>query len=454
MIGELKSMGFKVCLWMNPYLSIESERFAEARDSGFLLEAPDGEPCTPKLWGDFHPAVGIVDMTDPAAVAWFQGLLRPLLAMGVDVFKTDFGEGVPVDAVAHGGMTGDKLHNLYPLLYNDAVASVTAEATERTGLVWARSSHAGGQRHGAQWSGDPTCTFQSMASTLRGGLSLAFCGHAYWSHDMGGFHGTPDPELYVRWSQFGFLSPLSRAHGRTSRLPWEFGGEALRIFRNFARLRYRLLPYLFTCAARSAEKGLPMMRPMVLEFPDDPLTHHVDLQYMLGEELLAAPIFNREAQRTVYIPAGRWIDFWTHETCEGPGMHTAPAPLDRMPLFVRADALIPTTDEADHIADAPFDPVVFDAYLFDCGTSELRDYDGATVVSAWKEGPRLSITLEGAKPSVGFRLMALPGAQPVETVIFNENSIPYRKGIQVAKGKTSGWTMEKDGAVLALLRSG
>jgi len=454
MIRELKAMGFKVSLWMNPYLSIESERFAEARDEGFLLAAPDGEPCAAKLWGDFHPPVGLIDMTHPGAVEWFQGLLRPLLEMGVDVFKTDFGEGVPAAAVSHGGMTGDKLHNLYPLLYNDAVAAVTAEVTGRTGLVWARSSHAGGQRHGAQWAGDPGCTFQAMASTLRGGLSLAVCGHAYWSHDMGGFHGTPDPELYVRWSQFGFFSPLSRAHGRTARLPWDFGDEGLRIFRDFARLRYRLLPYLFTCAARSAEEGLPMMRPMVLEFPRDPCTYHLDLQYMLGEEILVAPVYNRVGRRHVYFPAGQWIDFWTHARIDGPGARTVKAPLDRMPLFVRADALIPTVEPADSIEEAPFGLVTFDAYLYDRGSFELRDYDGATTVSAWKEGPRLSVTMEGARKTIGFRLPALPGAQPADAVVFNGSGLKYRKGMRLAAGQIPGWTLDKNGTIMALLGGG
>src|SRR5262249_7416392 len=158
---------------------------------------------------------------------------------GVDVFKTDFGEGVPVDAIAYDGMTGERLHNLYALLYNDIVSGVTAEETERAGLVWSRSSYAGGQRHPAQWPGDPTATFQSMASVLRGGLSLAVCGHAFWGQDIGGFQGPkPSPQLFARWAQFAFLSPLCRAHGTTTRLPWDFGAECLEIFRTYARLRY------------------------------------------------------------------------------------------------------------------------------------------------------------------------------------------------------------------------
>jgi alpha-D-xyloside xylohydrolase len=202
MLSEVKAMGFKVCLWMNSYLGVESERFAEADSKGYLLKNSEGESYVAELWGRYHPPVGIIDFTNPEATEWFEDLLRPLLRQGVDVFKTDFGEGVPADAVAHNGMTGEKLHNLYPLLYNDAVATVTAEETRRAGMVWGRSTYAGGQRHAAQWSGDPNCTYNALASTLRSGLSIGLCGHAFWSHDIGGFHRQPTPELYVRWAQF------------------------------------------------------------------------------------------------------------------------------------------------------------------------------------------------------------------------------------------------------------
>ena len=158
-----------------------------------------------QLWGGYHPPVAIIDFTNPDAAAWYRETLRVLLRQGIDVFKTDFGEGVPADAVAHNGMSGDELHNLYTLLYNDLVAEVSAAETGRAGLVWGRSTYAGGQRHAAQWGGDPNCTYAGLASTLRGGLSMAMVGHAFWSHDMGGFHRQPTSEVYVRWTQMGLL---------------------------------------------------------------------------------------------------------------------------------------------------------------------------------------------------------------------------------------------------------
>jgi alpha-D-xyloside xylohydrolase len=451
MIREVKAMGFKVCLWMNPYIGVESERFSEAKEKGYLLKTPEGEAYVAELWGRFHPPVGLVDFTNPEAVEWFSDLLQPLLRQGVDVFKTDFGEGVPADAVAHNGMTGEKLHNLYPLLYNDAVAEVTAEETGRAGMVWGRSTYAGGQRHAAQWSGDPNCTYEALASTLRSGLSIGMCGHAFWSHDIGGFHRQPTPELYMRWAQFGLFSPLSRAHGMTTRLPWEYGEEALRIFRDYTRLRYRLMPYIYTYASIAAETSLPLMRPMVLEFPDDPCTHTMDLQYMFGSELLVAPIYNGAGERHVYFPAGRWVDFWTREVVEGPRTVRVEAPLDTMPLYVRADALMPTIEPPDHLTEDPFEMVTFDAYLLEEGTFELRDTDGVTRITASFEGARLEITLEGAKQKTGLRLIPLSSAPGVEAVSVNGSELEEVESLELSRDSGAAWTRDSDGTVRAVV---
>jgi alpha-D-xyloside xylohydrolase len=451
MIREVKGMGFRNCLWINPYIGVESERFKEADEKGYFLKNPDGESYVVDLWGRFHPAVGIVDFTNPEATSWFKGLLSPLLRQGVDVFKTDFGEGVPSDAAAHNGMTGEELHNLYPLLYNDAVAEVTAEETGRPGMVWGRCTYAGGQRHAAQWGGDPNCTYGGLASTLRGGLSMAMCGHAFWSHDIGGFHRQPTPDLYVRWAQFGLFSPLSRAHGMTTRLPWDYGEVALRIFRDYTRLRYRFLPYIFTYAAIAAETSLPLMRPMVLEFPDDPNTHDMDLQYMFGSELLVAPIYNSGGQRPVYLPAGRWVDYWTREVIEGPRTLLVEAPLDVIPLYVRANTLIPTIEPQDHLTDEPFDFVIFDAYLLEGGAFELRDSDGTTRISASIRGDRLEVAAEGVKRSVGLHLDPLPSVAQLETVTANGETLELREVSDLTPNSAGGWSRDEDGTIRAVI---
>ena len=360
--GVRRSLDFRLSLWINPYLSVESERFHEAEERGFLLRHGRGGTLVLPLWGGFHPPVGLVDFTRIEAASWFQDLLRPLLRMGVDAFKTDFGEGVPLEAVCHAGIPGAKLHNRYALLYNDAVSRVTAEEKGGPGIVFSRASWAGGQRFGIHWSGDPGCTFPDLASTLRGGIHLGCCAHAFWTHDMGGFHGTPDPVLLARWSQFGLLSPCSRLHGRTARHPWSFGQDVLELFRAFARLRYRLLPYLYTCVMEASREGIPMMRAMVMEFPHDPAARGADLQYMLGHALLAAPVYDPTGGRPVYFPPGGWYDFFTLEYIQGPCTRTVATPLERMPLYVREGTLLPLlVDPQAHIEEAPFHPVMFRA---------------------------------------------------------------------------------------------
>jgi len=447
LIAELRSLGFRVCLWMHPYIGTASERYVEGDARGYFLKNPQGETYLVDIWGGWHPPVGIIDFTHPEAVAWFKAMLRDPLKSGVDVFKTDFGEGIPNDAVNFAGMKGERLHNLYALLYNDAVAEVTEEVTGHSGLTWGRSTYAGGQRHAAQWGGDVNCTFAGMASTLRGGLSMAVCGHPFWSHDIGGFTGNPTSELYIRWAQFGLLSPLIRAHGNSSRLPWEFGQQALEIFRFYSRLRYRLLPYIYTYAVIAAQTSLPVLRPMLLEFPDDPTTYALDLQYMFGSELLVAPIFNDRSERTIYLPEGRWIDFWSHKILHGPRTISVQVPLDVLPLYVRANALIPTTEPTLFTTDEPFQTITIDAYLLESGSFELHDTDGLTRISAQLTNDQLQVFVEGVKQRLALRLIPLTTAPGVARVTVNGQEfgeIAPREDLPDAQS----WTRAQDGTIV------
>ncbi|MFI6476754.1 TIM-barrel domain-containing protein [Nonomuraea sp. NPDC050663] len=339
MLRELDEMGFKVCLWMNPYISHLSPVFSEIPD--FFLKTPGGEPYVADCWHGSFPACAIVDFTNPDAVTWFKDQLRPLLQQGVQVFKTDFAEGVPHDAVAFNGMTGTELHNVYTLLFNDVVAEVTREVHGHT-LVWARSSFLGGQRHAAQWSGDIYTSYAAMGSTIRGGLAHGLSGIPFWSHDAGGFTGRPTDDLYVRWTQFGALSPLLRLHGTTTREPWEFPeveAEAIAAL----KLRYRLMPYILKAARDAAATGAPMMRALCVDYPEDPVSWQADLEYLLGRDLLVAPMISPDGTRQVYLPHGEWVDYWTHEVLIGGRYVQVTKPLDQIPLFVRSGAVIEET---------------------------------------------------------------------------------------------------------------
>lgn len=425
MLTTLAEQGFKVCLWMNPYLSHLSPTFAGAAAAGHLLRRLDGSPYVADVWHGTHPACGIVDFTNPAAVEWFRALLRPLLEQGVAVFKTDFAEGVPADAVAHNGITGIELHNVYPLLFNDVVSAATREVAGH-GMVWARSSYLGGQRHSGQWSGDVSSSYPAMASTLRGGLSHGVSGVPFWSHDVGGFHGSPTPDLYVRWAQFGALSPLVRFHGTTSRLPWDFPAPACRAAVEALRLRYRLMPYLYSAAVTAARTGAPMMRALLVDSPDDPAAWGEELAYRLGSDLLVAPMTDPDGSRGVYLPAGEsWVDWWTGTVHEG-GRHLRirEQPLDRIPLLARHGALIPTAPVGDTVGEAPFPEITLLSFGAEPARTVIHDVDGDTVITAARDGDTFVVTATGPARVRRVELPAVAGTTPPRSTTINGTRLP------------------------------
>ncbi len=391
MIAELKALGFKLSLWESPYVPLDSEMRAEGERKGFLLRAKDGSG--PALVHGFAKPSAAVDFTNPEAVEWFKAKNRKLLEMGVAVIKTDFAEDMPDDAVPHDGTPAEQLHNLYPLLYQQAVFETTQEV-HGYGLIWGRSGYAGSQRYPVHWGGDPGCTFDDMAASLRGALSWILSGAAFASFDMGGFFGIPvgtdppSPELYVRWSQMGLLFSHARAHGNVApREPWAYGEPALSIFRRYAQLRYRLLPYLYA-AARRAPQGVPLARPLVYDHPSDLTTWHIDDEYFLGPDLLVAPMFEPRGRRDIYLPAGGWYDFWTDQRFDGARWITYDAELETLPLFVRAGAVIPMGPELQYANERPWDPLSFEVYPGGEGVTEIELTDAQRQL-------RMQLTVEG-----------------------------------------------------------
>jgi alpha-D-xyloside xylohydrolase len=308
MLTRLHRKGLRVCLWINPYIAQKSPLFAEGAAKGYLVKRASGSVWQ---WDRWQAGMGLVDFTNPAATAWYCGKLKNLLDRGVDCFKTDFGERIPTDVVWHSGADPQKMHNYYTFLYNRAVFTLLEETRGKgEAVVFARSATVGGQRFPVHWGGDCAATYESMAETLRGGLSLGLAGFGFWSHDISGFEQTATPDLFKRWTAFGLLSSHSRLHGNHSyRVPWHFDDEASIVLRFFTELKCSLLPYLYAAALQANREGIPLLRAMMLEFPEDPACAGLDRQYMLGNALLVAPVFSDDGVVSYYLPEGRWTRF-------------------------------------------------------------------------------------------------------------------------------------------------
>jgi len=344
MLTRLKAKGLRICVWINSYIAQRSVLFEEGRSNGYLLKKPDGGVWQTDLW---QAGMGIVDFTNPEACAWFAGKLEALLDLGVDCFKTDFGERIPTDVTYADGSDPQRMHNFYPYLYNKTVFDLL-ERKRGPGeaVLFARSATAGGQKFPVHWGGDCASTFPAMAESLRGGLSLGLSGFGFWSHDIGGFEGTPPEALFHRWLAFGLLSSHSRLHGSNSvRVPWTYGDQAVEVTRFFTHLKLSLMPYLFAQAVATTQTGVPMMRASLLEYPDDLTCQTLDKQYFLGDSLLVAPVFREDGQVDVYLPPGTWTQVLTGEVVEGPGWRRETHGPLSVPLYARPQSLVAFTSE-------------------------------------------------------------------------------------------------------------
>lgn len=339
MLARLKAKGLHICVWINPYIAERSHLFDEGHSRGYLLKRPNGDVWQRPKW---QAGMGYVDFTNPDATRWFKGELRKLLRMGVDCFKTDFGEEIPTDVSYFDGSDPELMHNYYTYLYNKAVFELLEEERGRgEACVFARSATATCQQFPVHWGGDCYGNYESMAESLRGGLSLALSGFGFWSHDIGGFESKASASVYKRWIGFGLLSSHSRLHGSTSyRVPWSYDEEACQVLRHFTHLKCRLMPYLMAAAVQTHETGLPMLRAMLLEFPEDPTCKNLERQYLLGDGLLVAPVFH-DTRAEYYLPAGTWTHLLTGEARSGGRWCFDELDFFGIPVWVRQNALIP-----------------------------------------------------------------------------------------------------------------
>lgn len=366
MIRRLKEKGLKICVWINSYIGQESALFEEGVREGYFIKRPNGDVWQWDMW---QPGLAIVDFTNPAACKWYAEKLEALMDMGVDCFKTDFGERIPTDCVYYDGSDPVKMHNYYTYLYNKLVFDVIKKKKgEKEAVLFARSATAGGQKFPVHWGGDCWSDYESMEESLRGGLSLTSSGFGFWSHDIGGFESTSTPDVYKRWCAFGLLSTHSRLHGSTSyRVPWAYDEEAVEVVRYFARLKASLMPYLYRNAIDTSKTGVPMMRSMVLEFTEDRNCAYLANQYMLGDSLLVAPIFNETSMAEYYLPEGRWTSLLTGEEKAGGKWYQEKHSYLSIPLYVKEGGIIATGAKEDDAVYDYADGVALSVYALRAG---------------------------------------------------------------------------------------
>ncbi|MCI6017868.1 MAG: hypothetical protein MRZ59_03335 [Clostridiales bacterium] len=436
MIENLERKGVRLSLWMYPYVSKYTRTgeinpsFIKLESLGYLLKNTHGGTC------EFVPAEGegdlggattaAIDFTNPEAVAYVKDKVHRLMELGVGVIKTDFSEEIPETAVFFDGTTGKESHNKYPLLYAKTIYEASQEVKEKKGqkaLLWGRSGYAGSQNYPANWAGDSSTHQNNLAAILRGGLSIGISGVSFWGFDIGGFYNCdyegnrskPSDEEYVRSVQMGLLAPLSRSHGQaTPREPWEYSGEAQEAFLKINKFRYRLFPYLYSLACETHKEGLPMMRAMLLEFQDDLNTREISTQYMLGDALLVAPVFDQQIQH-VYLPWGSWIDWNTKKRVQGGRWIAQDCPLDTLPLYFREDTVIPVLNEAKmHSPEKFFEDYTVYVNLVNQIDRQIYGDDKNYSFKAYYEGGRAVI--ETDMDASGYVIYT---TQPIEDAVIN-----------------------------------
>ena len=354
MLKDLRSQGFHVCLWQLPYFTPKNRYFSELIEKDMYVKNGNGELPYEDV---------VLDFSNPETVKWYQDKLAGLLNIGVSAIKVDFGEAAPLNGIYASGKSGWYEHNLYPVRYDMAVSEITKKLHNEN-IMWARAAWAGSQRYPLHWGGDAATTNTGLLGTLRAGLSFGLSGFSFWSHDMGGFVKSTPEDLYCRWIPFGFLTSHTRAHGAPPTEPWLYDSKRVQdVFRKSAEMKYRLMPYVYAQAKECTEKGLPMLRALFVEFPDDPGAWKVDDEYLFGSQILVAPLLESGMTgRTVYLPEGKWIDYQTEKVYEG-GWHRIEAGSLPIIMLVRDGSVLPHLKLAQSTAEMDWSKMSLKVYL-------------------------------------------------------------------------------------------
>ena len=448
MFARMRELGFELCLWLTPFVNDSNvidmkgilpfaSNFAEAAKAGHLVKQRNGRVAASRWW---KGRGGLVDVTNPKAIEWWHSQLRKTKAYGARAFKVDDGEGnfVP-GAVFADGSSARAMKNRYAVLYDSVMQAYVDQELEGNGVLIVRSGYTGMQRYPFAWAGDNRGSFafdDGLPSVILSGQNAALSGISLWGSDIAGYAGRPDKEIFIRWTQFAAFTPFMQVHMTSNLGPWDFDAETLAIFRDFATLRMRLFPYMYDAAHAAANTGLPIIRPMALAFQDDQNAAQHIYQYLFGPDLLVAPVYQPGTHRVVYLPAGRWVDYWSRRVYQGPRVMEVEAPLSRMPLFVRAGAILPLLPEdvqtlVERHAEMAADVVALD------DRRVLEVWPGVYgSVSTW-DG--VGATLEVSEGNARLRL-ATTRARPIEVRLVGRRVDARVPGADVRYDKATGET--------------
>lgn len=398
LLADLRAQNLRAVAIIDPGVKVDDHYhvYREGVDNGHFITQANGDLATGYVWPDLS---AFADYTRPATRQWWGDKQAALIQAGVNGMWNDMNEPVTFDKpFSQGGggagtlpltapqgdphetTTHAETHNLFGLLMCRAsYEGWLAHSAERP-FILTRSAFAGIQRYAASWMGDNTSLWDHLRLSLPQLMNMGLSGVPFVGVDIGGFGDNATPELFARWMQIGALMPFCRGHSAvwtTPHEPWAFGPRTLAISREYLNLRYRLLPYLYSLFWHAHQTGQPIWRPLVYHFPADPHTQDLDDQVLLGEWLMAAPVMHAgRTARTVYLPQGVWHDWWTGEVYHGPTEVMVPAPLERLPLFVRAGAVLPTGPTRQSTAEKPLDPLTVHVYPGADGAFTLYEDDG------------------------------------------------------------------------------
>jgi alpha-glucosidase len=477
MMSDLRQQGFHTIAIVDPMVKVDPNFwvYKQGLDKGYFVQKADGTIITGKGWAALN---AYPDFASPKVRDWWAGLFEEQLDQGVAAYLTDMNEPVvmanqgpagtfDLDAVHHtemGPRAHAEIHNVYGMLETLATREgmLRVRPNERPFII-TRATFAGGQRYAAQWSGDNYGTWDHLRLSMPMLNGMGLSGLQFVGADIGGIVPVPSPELYTRWMQTGLLTPFSWTHslGPGNLEPWGFGNRMEGINRESIRLRYRLLPYIYTAFWQASQTGQPIMRPLLLEYPDDWTAIGTNDEYLFGDDLLVAPIGkDYDENRSVYFPQGTWYDYWTDRRYVGPLTVNVNAPLERIPLFVRAGAVIPSQQAMQYTDQYPIDPLTFDVYPEGSSTREYYDDDGISF--AYEKGVYLqqTVSVESAADRIGVEISSREGtyhpakrsivvkvhlqASEPRTVTVGCTEVPRQGSVKAWQESEKGWMYDVD----------